>query len=71
MKIWQVYWRDNSRNVYHGYVKATSRNDAYDITQGKLQRGYHVTAVYEAHEHQITPQSLTINFTNAADYNLF
>lgn len=71
MKIWQVYWRDENRNTYCGYVKASGRNAAYDITQGMLRKGCRITAVYEASENWITPQSLTINFTNTTDYVLF
>ena len=72
MKIYQVYWRNKTtREVNHGYVKAESEKQAYDITMGKLQKGWSVSAVYPATENQITPQSLTLNFINATDYTLF
>lgn len=72
MKIWQVYWRHKkTREVNHGYVKAENENQAYNITMGKLQRGWTVTAVYPATENMITPQSLTLNFINTTDYTLF
>lgn len=73
MKIWQVYFRNReiSNNAVAGYVKANSREEAYEITQSKLRKGGEVTAVYEASENWITPQSLTINFRNTAEYTLF
>ena len=71
--IWQVYWRNRQNGYYSafGYVKAKTADEAYDITTAKLQKGCEVTAVYEASENMITPQSLTLNFTNAAEYTLF
>lgn len=73
MKLWQVYWRDRRTGLdpVHGYVRAESRDEAYDIAMSMLQEGYEVTAVYEATENQITPQSLTVNFVNDTDYDLF
>ena len=70
MRIWQVYWRDRRTGLdpAHGYVKAESRDDAYDIAKSMLREGYEVTAVYEATENWITPQSLTMNFRNNTDY---
>ena len=73
MKIWQVYWRNRqvSKNAVVGYVKANSRNEAYEIAKEKLQKECEITAVYEASESWITPQSLTINFMNIEEYTLF
>lgn len=73
MKIWQVCWRSrqNGYQSAFGYVKARSADEAYDITKAKLQKGFEVTAVYEATENMITPQSLTLNFANTAEYTLF
>lgn len=73
MKLWQVHWR-NRKNGYQsgfGYVKANTPDEAYDITRAKLQKGCEVTAVYEASESMIVPQSLTLNFVNKSEYTLF
>lgn len=71
-KIYQVYWRHKvNRDVHFGYVKAVSADAAFDIVTEKLREGYNVTAVYESSENAITPQSLTINFHNTTDYELF
>lgn len=70
--IYIVYWRNKENRIaHHGYVKAKSHDDAYDITMANLQKGYEVTAVYAASENQITPQSITINFPNTTEYRLF
>lgn len=74
MKIWQAYWRDRGtgkRVPAPGYVRAESRDEAYDIVKSMLHEGYEVTAVYEASENWITPQSLTLNFPNESEYTLF
>ena len=70
--IYIVYWRNKKNRItHHGYVMAKNQNDAYDITLANLQEGNEVTAVYTAKEHQITPQSITINFPNPASYSHF
>ena len=70
--LYQAYWRNNDdRLSHHGFVKADSHDEAYDIVTKNLQKGYYVTAVYEAHEHQITPQAIKNNFPNTTDYHLF
>ena len=73
MNIWQVYWRNRQVGYYSGfcYVKANTADEAYDITKAKLQKGCEVTAVYEASENMITPQSITLNFSNTSEYTLF
>lgn len=57
-----VYWRDKSRNVHHGFVKARTHDEAYDFTMKKL-KGCTVTAVYRATESGITSNDICINFT--------
>lgn len=69
--IYNVYWKDENMNRHNGFCKARSRDEAYDITAKLLQKGCVITAVYEANENSITPQSLTINFANTTDYDLF
>lgn len=70
--LYQAYWRNRwNRILCNGYVKAANIDEAYDIMIEKLQEGYDVTAIYEAKEHQITPQSICVNFANTADYELF
>lgn len=72
MKIYEVYWMNKeTRERHHGYCKANSHDNAFDIVQSRLQPGYIVTHVYEASESRITPQSLTINFPNTSEYTTF
>ena len=59
--IYQVYWRGQDRIGYNGYVKAESREEAYDITKRSLQAGTEITAVYES-DAGLTAQSLCLNF---------
>ncbi len=72
MNIWQVYWRNRQSGYYSGvgYVKANNAYEAYGIAKAKLQKGCEVTAVYEASENMITPQSMTLNFANTSEYTL-
>ena len=70
--IYIAYWRNKAdRIAHHGYDKANTHDEAYDLVQGKLQKGCRVEAVYEASESDITPQSITINFPNTTDYTRF
>lgn len=69
--MYVVYWRDENRKRYHGYVKAKNRDKAFDIANGMLSRNCNITAVYMASENAITPQSICLNFANTTDYTLF
>ena len=72
MKYFEAYWRHEAERVpHHGIVLAENRDDAYEIVTSYLQKGYHVTHVYEVDESRITPQSVTVNFPNTTDYHLF
>lgn len=71
MKIFLAYWKDESRNTYHGFVKAENRYEAKKIVDNCLDKGWYVTAIYKADESCITPQSLTVNFLNTSEYKLF
>ena len=67
--IFVCYWRNKySRQRCHGYIEASDSNKAYDILRSKLSSDCEISAIYEAAEHQITPQSLCINFVNHSDY---
>ena len=53
MMIYQVFWRHKeNRDTHYGYVRANSRDHAYDIMTSRLAEGYTVTAVYEARVNQ-------------------
>lgn len=60
--VYSVYWRDKRRNVYHGFIKARSHDEAYDFTMKKVESGCYVTAVYKAQEIEITDESICLNF---------
>ena len=60
--LYSVYWRDKRRNVYHGFVKARSHDEAYDFTMKKIDTGGYVTAVYKALAIEVTEQSNCLNF---------
>ena len=68
--IWMVFWKFEGGS-YAGFVKANTRNGAVRIANRKLQQGAIVTGCVEAHQHQITPQSITLNFQNTAEYRFF
>ena len=62
--------------TYHGeerrgFLKAKNENDARNILKTTLTPGCIVKTITKAYEHQITPQSLTLNFANTTDYELF
>ena len=69
--IYFVSWKGLFGNMANGFVKADSLEDAYSITMKALRDGCCVTEVCTAHESMITPQSLTINFTNETEYGSF
>lgn len=69
--IFLVYWTSPRGGKAHGYVKAKNEEDAKNIMEMILQRECKVTEIHEAKLHQITPQSLTINFENQSEYTSF
>lgn len=68
MGIWNVFWRDTTRRTHYGFIKARTRDEAYDFATKKLRPGTVVTAIYRASEGAITPQSICLNFANTTDY---
>lgn len=69
--MYQIYWRDAMKGTHTGFVKARSRDEAYDFAAKKLQKGCVITAVYKASANLITPRSICFNFSNPTDYRLF
>lgn len=70
MNIYEVYWRYNNRKS-HGYVRAESEENAREIAQVYLPPGIYVDEIFQVDESRITPQSITLNFPNMTDYELF
>lgn len=70
-ELFLVFWKTKESNVYFGFVQAESKDNARIIALSHLQDGCTVTAVYKAFYDMITPQSITLNFTNNTDYHLF
>ena len=54
-----------------GFLKAKDETEARSILKTLLKPECVIKRITEAFEHQITPQSLTLNFANTADYTLF
>lgn len=54
-----------------GFLKAKDETEARSILKTLLKPGCVIKRITEAFEHQITPQSLTLNFANTTDYTLF
>ena len=71
MKFWQVFWKSSDGNSCRGFVKAKTRVGAIRIATGKLKPTCIITGCVEGAEHQITPQSITLNFANESEYKLF
>lgn len=73
--LFMCYWRSGaerrSSKQACGFIRAENLDAAREEMQRSLQEGYEVTEVIPAKEHWITPQSLTVNFANMADYSLF
>lgn len=61
-KTFEVYWRDRSRETHRAYIKARTRDEAYDFTMKKLKNGCYVTAVYNAVANMIKPTDIRLNF---------
>lgn len=63
-------WTYNGKEC-RGFLKAKDENDARNILKTTLESGCVIESIVKAFEHQITPQSLTLNFANTTDYELF
>ena len=73
--LFMCYWRSetegrSSKRVC-GFIRAENLDAAREEMQRSLQEGCEVSEVIPAKEHWITPQSLTVNFANTAEYSLF
>ena len=69
--IWLVFWKNCYGQSFRGFVKARTRRGAITIAQRKLQTECIITGCVQGYEHQITPQSITLNFENTSEYELF
>ena len=70
MKVWKVYWNYMNRS-HMGFVKARDAEQAMKEAVKALNCECVVNAIHEGKEHQITPQSLTLNFHNTTRYEMF
>lgn len=68
--LFLVSWKYENQSR-RAFVKAMDEKDAMDIAKNSLRPGCRITGITRAYEHQITPQSITLNFVNTADYYLF
>lgn len=68
--MFAVYWRDEKRNTYHGFIKARTHDEAYDFAHKKL-RGCVITAIYRANSEQIEADDICLNFSNWKAYGAF
>ena len=57
--------------ICHGFLKADNKEHAKRIMEEKLLQDCELLEIRETKEHYITPQSITVNFTNTAQYELF
>lgn len=73
--VFQCFWKSrsapNGTPPFSGFVRAVDQADARHIVKDNLDSDYEVTEVQPAQESSITPQSLTINFRNDKEYELF
>lgn len=61
--IYEVYWRGTDRRRNKGFVRARSRDEAYDFAMKSLRKDkVQVTAVYKASPLQVTENSRCLNF---------
>lgn len=71
IKVFRAYWKRTTDKEYKagrwGFIKATDKEDARRIMQQNLQSGYEVVEITEAHEHQITPSAICVNFANESE----
>ena len=75
LNLYQCFWKDRNAPIGTppscGFVWAEDEDDARRIMQENLDSTYEVSEVHPAQESSITPQSLTINFRNEKEYELF
>ena len=72
MMLFICCWKDPwTKRPYQGFVKAKDADEARKIMWENLMAGCELTHIDPADESLITPQSLTINFPNMTDYELF
>lgn len=72
MMIFICCWKDPWWNRPHqGFVKAKDADEARKIMNKNLMAECELAQVDPADESWITPQSLTVNFPNLTDYELF
>ena len=69
--LFAASWISSDNKTCRGFLKAKDMIDAHGILKTMLKPDCIVKTITEAYEHQITPQSLTINFANTTDYELF
>ncbi|MBR4615490.1 MAG: hypothetical protein IKO55_07790 [Kiritimatiellae bacterium] len=66
--IFKVFWKLNGESRM-GFIKANTRTGAVRMAEKMLRKECIVTGCVEGFAHQITPQSLTLNFPNTSDYD--
>lgn len=66
---WQFKYGDELKNVV-GFIKADTLPEAEEILKGQLSESSKILEVKKCFSHQITPQSLCMNF-RAPDYKIF
>ena len=69
--LFAASWTTSNRQTCRGFLEAKDMTDAKGILKNMLRPGCVVETITKAYEHQITPQSLTLNFANTTDYELF
>lgn len=69
--IWLVSWITPSGERARGFVEADSREKAMRVARRSLKPECRLGGCTEAALHQITPQSITINFPNTSEYTIF
>jgi hypothetical protein len=67
--LFKVFWKKSDGGSEMGFIKANTRTGAVRMTEKMLRKGCVVTGCVEGFAHQITPQSLTLNFPNTSDYD--
>lgn len=68
--LFRVYWKYND-SLHNGFVRSSNSETATIIAKKKLNPECVVTDIFNASEHQITPQSVTLNFFNESKYEVF
>ena len=68
--LFMAEWKFSGKTC-RGFVKAGNEKEAESIMREKLLPECELGKIREEKEHRLTPQSITINFENAAQYTLF